>query len=72
MYEFTTPLNRARIMANLRENENVKEIYKAHLLIVEYLRKGDLKVLQEVNEDHLRRGFDGMESVIKRYPDYFI
>lgn len=72
MYEFTTPLNRARIMANLRENENVKEIYKAHLLIVEYLKKGDLKKLQAVNEDHLRRGFDGMESVIRRYPDYFI
>ena len=71
LYECITPLNRARIMANLRENENVKEIYEAHLSMVEYLKKKDIKGLMSVFEHHLRNGFDGMESVCKKYPDYF-
>ena len=70
--EFMTPLNRARIMANLRENENVKEIYEIHMSMVEYLKKRDLDNLIKVFEHHLKDGFDGMESVYLKYPDYFI
>lgn len=71
LYECITPLNRARIMANLRENENVKEIYEAHLAMVEHLKNNDLPSLMKVFEKHLKCGFDGMESVCKKYTDYF-
>ena len=71
LYDSQTPLNRARIMANMRKNESVKEIYYAHLNIFKYLKENNLKDSTEVNEKHLISGFDGMESVMEEYPDYF-
>lgn len=69
--EFMTPLNRARIMANLRKNESVEDIYELHLKICEYLKTNKPKRLFKVFEAHLRSGFTGLDDVAKEYPGYF-
>ena len=65
------PLNRARIMANLRSNPQVEKIYEQHKQMVEYLKSKDEKGAINALEYHLDGGFDGIAALVDKYNDYF-
>lgn len=65
------PLNRARIMANLRSNPQVENIYAQHKQMVEYLKNKDEKGAINALEHHLDGGFDGIAALVDKYNDYF-
>lgn len=65
------PLNRARIMANLRSNPQVEKIYEQHKQMVEYLKNKDEKGAINALEYHLDGGFDGIAALVDKYNDYF-
>ena len=65
------PLNRARIMANLRSNPQVEMIYEQHRQMVQYLKEQDEKGAIEALAHHLDEGFDGIAALVDKYNDYF-
>ena len=65
------PLNRPRIMANLRSNPQVEKIYEQHKQMVEYLKSKDEKGAINALEYHLDGGFDGIAALVDKYNDYF-
>ncbi len=67
-----TPLNRARIMANLRDSERVMAVYEQHRKIVDMLKAKDNEAAIKAYDEHLDRGFDGLNPVIEQYKDYFV
>lgn len=65
-------LNRVRIFANLRETNKVEEVYSEHMHMLDALKKRDVnEALTEFNK-HLDEGFEGIDSVINKYKEYFI
>jgi DNA-binding GntR family transcriptional regulator len=66
------PLNRARIMANLRTNPQVNEIYKQHLQMLESIKQKDKKKAIESFSNHLDGGFEGINELVKKYNEYFV
>lgn len=66
------PLNRARIMANLRANPQVNEIYNQHVLLLECLKEKNEEKAIEAFSNHLDGGFEGINALVEKYNDYFI
>lgn len=67
-----TALNRVRVMANLRESSRVEEIYEYHSKMVLNLISGNAEEAKKLFADHLDGGFDGLNTVIEKYSDYFL
>ena len=67
-----TALNRVRVMANLRESNRVEEIYEYHSKMVLNLISGNAEEAKKLFADHLDDGFDGLNTVIEKYSDYFL
>lgn len=65
-------LNRARIMANLRETTQVNIIYNHHELMLKALRENRKDRLIELFIEHIDGGFEGINDVITKYKDYFV
>lgn len=66
------PLNRARIMANLRSNVQVNEVYTQHLEMLESIKCKDKKRAIKSLSDHLDDGFEGIGYLLRKYNDFFI
>lgn len=66
------PLNRARIMANLRSNRAVKEVHNQHLMMLEYIKEKDLQSAKNILIKHLDEGFNGINVLVEKYNEYFI
>ena len=66
------PLNRARIMANLRANPQVNDIYNQHIEMLESIKVKDKKRAIESFEEHLDRGFEGIGYLLEKYNEFFI
>ena len=66
------PLNRARIMANLRTNPQVNEIYNQHVEMLESIRAKDRKRAIQSLSNHLDGGFDGINALVTKYNEFFI
>ncbi len=65
------PLNRFRIMSNLRDDKDLDEIYNYHLNILNSLINNDVNKAISLFEEHLDLGFEGMDNVKNKYPNYF-
>ena len=59
-------------MANLRESSRVEEIYEYHSKMVLNLISGNAEEAKKLFADHLDGGFDGLNTVIEKYSDYFL
>ena len=66
------PLNRARIMANLRANPQVSEIYNQHVEMLESIKAKDKKRAIKSLTNHLDGGFDGINALLEKYNEFFI
>lgn len=66
------PLNRARIMANLRSNTEVQEVHNQHLLMLDYIKDKNLTEAQKILIKHLDEGFNGISALVEKYNEYFI
>ena len=66
------PLNRARIMANLRTNPQVNKIYNQHLEMLESIKSKDKKRAIRSFEKHLDDGFEGIGYLLEKYNEFFI
>ena len=66
------PLNRARIMANLRTNPQVNEIYNQHVEMLESIKAKDRKRAIHSLSNHLDGGFDGINALVTKYNEFFI
>lgn len=66
------PLNRARIMANLRTNPQVNKIYNQHLEMLESIKAKDKKRAIRSFEKHLDDGFEGIGYLLEKYNEFFI
>ena len=66
------PLNRARIMANLRSNPQVENIYEQHQLMLECIRNKDVEGAKKAASTHMEEGFEGIHEIVKKYNEYFI
>ena len=66
------PLNRARIMANLRSNPQVNEIYNQHVEMLESIKAKDKKRAIKSLTNHLDGGFDGINALLEKYNEFFI
>lgn len=65
------PLNRFRIMSNLRRDDDLKIILNYHKELLNSLINNDVKKAISLFEEHLNVGFEGMDNVKKKYPNYF-
>ena len=66
------PLNRARIMANLRANPEVEKIYEQHQIMLECIRNKDVDGAKKAASKHMEDGFEGIHEIVKKYNEYFI
>ena len=66
------PLNRARIMANLRSNPEVEKIYEQHQIMLECIRNKDVDGAKKAASKHMEDGFEGIHEIVKKYNEYFI
>ena len=64
-------LNRARIMANLRSNPEVEGVYDYHLQMLKHIKNKDEKELIKVFEEHIDKGFSGIDHLVNKYNEYF-
>lgn len=65
-------LNRIRIIANMRPNSDVYEVYLEHLKMVEALKNKDEETCLKAFDEHLDNGFVNLDSVDQKYRGYFI
>ena len=66
------PLNRARIMANLRATPQVEKIYEQHLLMLDCIRNKDIIGAKKAASTHMEGGFEGINELVEKYNEYFI
>jgi len=64
--------NRVRLISNLRDSLDVKEVYFAHVKILEFLSKKDGTNATIEFDKHLNLALNGIEVVIDKFKDYFV
>lgn len=65
-------LNRLRIVANMRQNDLVKQVYNEHVNMLEALKTKDVYKLVQAFVNHLDNGFIDISTIENKYKEFIV